>query len=98
VCYVNYLVGEGRKSAIFCPSILLPGDKQYVKPTNRVTGLSGGHKKQNKKQNKVRPGLPDGLFLNQKSKFGLILEGLAIEDVGIFYGRLVYFTAIWYLL
>jgi hypothetical protein len=25
------------------------------------------------------------------------LEGLAIEDVGIFYGYLVYFTAIWYI-
>jgi hypothetical protein len=23
------------------------------------------------------------------------LEGIAIEDVGIFYGHLVYFTAIW---
>jgi hypothetical protein len=30
--------------------------------------------------------LPDGLFSNQKSQFGLILEGLAIEDVSIFYG------------
>jgi hypothetical protein len=29
-------------------------------------------------------GLPDGIFSNQKSQFGLILEGLAIEDVGIF--------------
>jgi hypothetical protein len=25
------------------------------------------------------------------------LEGLALEDVGIFYGRLVYFTAIMYI-
>jgi hypothetical protein len=38
--------------------------------------------------------LPDGIFSNQKSKFGLILEDLAMEDVGIFYGQLVYFTAI----
>jgi hypothetical protein len=30
------------------------------------------------------PGLPDGLFSNQKSKFGKILEGLAMEEVGIF--------------
>jgi hypothetical protein len=29
--------------------------------------------------------LPDGLFSNQKSKFGLILEGLAMEEDGIFY-------------
>jgi hypothetical protein len=34
--------------------------------------------------------LPDGLFSNQKSKFGSILEGLAMEDVGIFYGLLVH--------
>jgi hypothetical protein len=43
-------------------------------------------------------GLPDGKFQNQKSQFGQILEGLAIKDVGIFYGRLVYFTAICYIL
>jgi hypothetical protein len=29
-------------------------------------------------------GLPDGLFSNQKSQFGSILEGLAIENFGIF--------------
>jgi hypothetical protein len=28
--------------------------------------------------------LPDDMFSNQKSLFGEILEGLAIEDVGIF--------------
>jgi hypothetical protein len=28
-------------------------------------------------------GLPDGKFSNQKSKFGYILEGLVIENVGI---------------
>jgi hypothetical protein len=33
----------------------------------------------------TRTGLPDGLFSNQRSKFGLILEVLAMEDVGIFY-------------
>jgi hypothetical protein len=45
------------------------------------------------------------IFSNQKSQFGLILEGLAMEDVGIFYGRfglfychLVYFTAVWSIL
>jgi hypothetical protein len=38
--------------------------------------------------------LPDGLFSNQKSKFGLILEGLLMENLGIFYDHLVYFTAI----
>jgi hypothetical protein len=30
------------------------------------------------------PGLPDGLFSNQKSKFGYIFDGLAMEEVGIF--------------
>jgi hypothetical protein len=33
-------------------------------------------------------GLPDGIFSNQKSKFGSFLEGLAMEDVGICYGHL----------
>jgi hypothetical protein len=41
-------------------------------------------------------GLPDGLFSNQKSHFGLILEGLRMENVVIFYDHLEYFTAIWY--
>jgi hypothetical protein len=44
------------------------------------------------------PGLPDGLFSKQKSHFGLIFEGLAIEDVGIFYTYLVQFQAIWHIL
>jgi hypothetical protein len=39
-------------------------------------------------------GLPDGLFSNQKSQFGLILEGLAMENLGIFYDHLDYFRAI----
>jgi hypothetical protein len=45
------------------------------------------------------PELPDGIF--SKSKFGEILEGLAVEDVGIFmelglfYGHLEYFMDIW---
>jgi hypothetical protein len=32
-----------------------------------------------------RAGLPDGKFSDQKSQFGKILEGLVMEDVGIFY-------------
>jgi hypothetical protein len=44
------------------------------------------------------PGLPDGMFSNQKSKFGYIWEGLAMEDVGIFYGHLIHFTVFWYIL
>jgi hypothetical protein len=49
--------------------------------------------------------LPDGILSNQKSQFGKILEGLAIEDVGIFmailslfYGQMVHAMAIWYIL
>jgi hypothetical protein len=44
------------------------------------------------------PGLPDGIFSNQKSQFGYKLEGLAMEDFGIFYGHFVYFKAIGYIL
>jgi hypothetical protein len=43
------------------------------------------------------PGLPDGIFSNQKSKFGSILEGIAMEAVGIFHGHVVYFKAVWYI-
>jgi hypothetical protein len=46
----------------------------------------------------IEPRLPDGIFSNQKYHFGLILEGLAMEDVGIFYGHLVYITVILYIL
>jgi hypothetical protein len=39
-------------------------------------------------------GLPDGMFSIQKYQFGKILEGLAMEDVGIFYDQMVYFMAV----
>jgi hypothetical protein len=55
------------------------------------------------------PGLPD-IISSQKSKFRYILEGLAMEDIDIFYGHLVfllpfgillwhlvYFVPIWYI-
>jgi hypothetical protein len=35
-----------------------------------------------------QPGLPDGIILDQTEQFGQILDGLAMEVVGIF-------TAIW---
>jgi hypothetical protein len=38
------------------------------------------------------------LFSNQKYQFGSILEGVAMEDVGIFYCRLVYLMVIWHIL
>jgi hypothetical protein len=37
-------------------------------------------------------------FQTKNPKFGYILEDLAMEDVCAFYGRLVYFTAILYIL
>jgi uncharacterized membrane protein YuzA (DUF378 family) len=43
-------------------------------------------------------GLPDGIFSNPKSRFGLILEGLEMEKVGIFFGHSEYITAILYIL
>jgi hypothetical protein len=42
--------------------------------------------------------LPDGVFANQKSQFGKILEGFGKERVGIFYDHLEYITALWYIL
>jgi hypothetical protein len=39
--------------------------------------------------------LPDGIFSNQNSQFGYILEGLGMKNVCIFSGHLVYFMAIW---
>jgi hypothetical protein len=38
------------------------------------------------------------VFSNQKQQFGLILEGLGIEMIGMFYCHLEYITAIWYIL
>jgi hypothetical protein len=44
-------------------------------------------------------GLPDGIFSNQKYQFGYILEGLAMEGVGILNGRsMVYSTPMWSIL
>jgi hypothetical protein len=42
--------------------------------------------------------LPDGLFSNQKSQFGKILEVRAMEDVGTFYDHFIYFETIWNIL
>jgi hypothetical protein len=36
----------------------------------------------------------DGIFSNQKSRFGSILEGLAMEGVAVFYGHFVNFSTI----
>jgi hypothetical protein len=39
-------------------------------------------------------GLPDGTFPYQTSQIGLILEGITMEDAGIFYGHLVHFPTV----
>jgi hypothetical protein len=39
-------------------------------------------------------GLPDGLLSDQKLKFGKFFRALKMEGVSLFYGPLVYFTAI----
>jgi hypothetical protein len=48
-------------------------------------------------ENQTIPGLlpsPGGLFLNPKSQFRSILEGLRLTNVDIFYGHLEYCTDI----
>jgi hypothetical protein len=42
----------------------------------------------------VEPGLPDGVFSHQKSRFGYISESLGMKKVGILYGHLEYIVAI----
>jgi hypothetical protein len=46
-----------------------------------------------------RTWMPDGVyFQTKKSQLGQIFEGLVMDDVGLFYGVLVYFMAMWYIL
>jgi hypothetical protein len=42
--------------------------------------------------------LPDGLFSNQKSQFGKILECLRWENIDSFYGHLEYLQTLGYLM
>jgi hypothetical protein len=46
-------------------------------------------------RSKAWPGLPDGSFSDQKSQSGKKFQGLRLENVDIFYGRLEYFMDIW---
>jgi hypothetical protein len=39
--------------------------------------------------------LPDGLFSNQKAKYGKNFQGLILENADIFYSHLEYFMDIW---
>jgi hypothetical protein len=41
-------------------------------------------------------GLPDGLFFIPKIPIGVNFEGLGMEKVGIFFGRLKYITDVGY--
>jgi hypothetical protein len=43
----------------------------------------------------ITPGLPDGLFSNQKSQLGNKFQGLRLENTDIFYGHFEYFMDIW---
>jgi hypothetical protein len=43
----------------------------------------------------LQPGLPDGLFSNQKSQIGKNFQSLRLENIGIFYGHLENFMDIW---
>jgi hypothetical protein len=47
---------------------------------------------------RARAGLPDGLFSNQKSQFGKILEGHRLENIDTFNCHLKYYQPIWYIL
>jgi serine/threonine protein kinase len=50
------------------------------------------------KKRTAEAGLPNGIFSNQIFRFGLILESLGRDNVGIFIGHFEYITAIWYIL
>jgi hypothetical protein len=41
---------------------------------------------------RLKSGLPDGMFVFKKLKLGYILEGIGMENVGMFYGNLVCFA------
>jgi hypothetical protein len=58
---------------------------RFGKMSAPMHGKHGNLKPRSLKVKKgAQAGLPDGLFSNQKSKFGYILECLAIKDVGVF--------------
>jgi hypothetical protein len=63
---------------------------QATLPTSSVTRLG--------KISPFVPGLPDGIFSNQKSQIGYILKGRGMVYVGRFYGCLEYYKVIWQML
>jgi hypothetical protein len=42
-----------------------------------------------------KPGLPDGIFADQKSQIWYILRALRMEHLVIFYGKFVICITIW---
>jgi hypothetical protein len=42
--------------------------------------------------------MPDAAFSYQKYQFGHILEGLGVENIGMFYGHSEYFMPTWCIL
>jgi hypothetical protein len=67
-------------------------------PTKNTWNKKRLFTRKNFREKRPTLGLPDGTFSNQTSKFGKILQGLAMDEVGIFYGPFFYFTVIWYVL
>jgi hypothetical protein len=51
-----------------------------------------------KSKPRLRTGLPDGFFSDQKYQLGYILEDLGIENIVVYSGPLEYFTTIGYIL
>jgi hypothetical protein len=56
------------------------------------------HERQNLSRFGSHHGCQMVLFSNQKSQFQYILEGLAMGNLGVFYGHLVYFISNCYIL
>jgi hypothetical protein len=52
--------------------------------TSKIKALAAKIFLKNTSSKSWRPGLRDGFFSNEKSKFGQILEGLRWENVDIF--------------
>jgi hypothetical protein len=79
----SYIFGKNGPLIVSSAQILGTSSDQVSKEKNRRTSSW------------YTPGLPDGLFSNQKSQFGAIFEGLRLENVEIFFVHFDYFRDIW---
>jgi hypothetical protein len=81
-------------------SLLVPGPAiPRHRSGNKEGSVENGFKNITARiETEILPGLPDGIFSNQKSTFLYILEGLALGNFGIYHGYLVYFMSICYIL